>query len=1447
MAVLSAIALLPALATAQNVSRARSAASALMRRRLYKDAVTVLEAQIKKLTVAQAGRENLMLGESYYALKDHARARAAFLKARANLPGGQAKLLAEYRLACIAYRTGDVAGALRMIDAFVEAHSLAGHHARTLLVFKMKILARGPKTAAPELEAIREQIGKATAGKASVQTMAADNVLTNFYLRHHQPEKAQQRYVSIVHGTNNVIIGYRGQQKRVPRELEQTHDNAAMQLGIIALKNKKFLDAVKWFQNVQYDQKLMRESKLRVAQVYYQQRNFSDAIASLTQGGFLDTVPTGTLRSDMCLVLGLCEKAKPGANPLRVENYLRQVGTSSRGYFQAQMILADIYRDRGLTSLAIKAYEISSTQAKYEAPCFYNLGELYLAIAGTKKDRATEWACYEKAAAYFSKLSSKHPSSPLIKRAGRSIDQLRSKGVKVEVATSDEEKARQWLNVVKDQRGKPVAARALMGLARLYFKTVMDEKGKAYVKAPDYPKSVAVCSQLLDRKVYTGEGLTAAIWNGLRVEAKYYRGMGHLSSLAPPKAAAGPVKPIYVKKPSINQAVTDFTEARQEVDAKRLDLVKNLDLALLEAMFKSDSPEHQKTAAARFAQLSAEYGTDVRFQRLAMELAEWFRRQGRFADAAREYKGIADRGKNLTQDDLLRSLFMAGKLYSEAAHQARTHPGRRRFGLYIRPEEVFKPVDLLKTHEPLKKYMQINWPDGVKSVPAEHALKLVSEASGIPFVWDPAGGPNAISTYLKTRRVDVDKIGGSVASFLVQILDLPTDKKDQATRRHRLAIDIGLTGTNPNVKPKPADTEDPDAKPVQIIEIYDVRNADRRYKPLAVNYGPFRTVHGKNAMIFHVVARIEKLTATKILWGEGVEKEDVLATEYTQVPGLAPGSNCSAAEALRAMLKPLNLHFKVLPRDESAELYDLAKDCFNELRKIDPKSGYGEKSLFQLALNFFRQQDYERMRVVLREYLKVFDSPASPHYHEACFWVGWVFEHDKLYRDAVHWYNQAAEEGLVVYRPAKDEKRTTRDEFRSILSYETMFALEEPVTGKFTDYQLGGRFAEFIRMNANVSLRVDATAAEIKTPITRPTFVDVQAFDVLWDALDGLGLGVRVENVNPKVSEKAYYRLASAYKKDALLPQALASCNVLLDRFPKTQRRRDTIKLRLDIYKALKDYRKVLITLEELRVELGDDVEAYKIDYEIAQIYFDLCRYKEAAEAFKRAMGGAKASGDRVNIRDGYARTLFRLGDLPAALGQYRVLLDDETGPVRRFIDELMVWYLEVATAKRKAYLPPEADKLMKWYLKLDDRGRGGLSKNMVAKVTWVYYVSALADLKKGHTDKALIKLAAAGNSTDDSLAAEAIYLIARIRMKAGDWKKAKEDLEYMLLTTKAAEAEIKATYQLGVCCQKLDEPEKAKARFDRILSRFPDSAYAERVRADRGQTDKKKADKKDE
>jgi len=1396
-----------------------------MKKRLYKDAVKVLLKQTEGVPASSAARQYLMLGECYYLLEQYAEARPYFAQAKSHLKADDDLIIAEYRLACVAYRMGDVDGAIDQIDAFERKHP-NDSRLGTLLVFKMKILARKGKPAQDELERIHRRLSAEGARASSATALAADRVLTDFYVAIGESDKAKREYASIVHNARNLIAQNVKDKTNPPVDVQQAHDNAAMQLAVIAVNENQNGEAVRWLENIKYDADLVRRAALLLAQIAYQQQDFDRAISSLTGSGLLDGALAEPLRSDVNLILGFSMKNRKTPDLQKAADYLEKVSPGAKGYAQAQAGLGDMYREKGFADRAIKAYTAAIDSPAYAPHALLELGRIYLAQAEEAGSGPRQADSCRKAAAMLSQLGTKYPLSREAKQSQESVETLLKKGYDVSSAVSEDEKARQWQKTATDKPGSAEALQSLMSLIRYYLKTVAEEKSGRYLKAPNYVACAEACDRLLDPAVYNGKGLAADAWQNLQCEALYSRACSQLASLSPADAPKEGLTPLYLKKADLEKAIADFVRAKSMVDPKQLEMVKSIELGLLEAMLKSDKKEHREAAEKRFSELANEYGADPRFQKLAMDLAEWYRAQGRLADAAREYKGIADRGKSLSRDDLLKALYMAGSLYSTAAADAREKPGQAGYAIYIYPEEVLKIGDPLKAYPPLQKVVQVAWPKATRQGPvtAAQALARLSQASGVPLVWSSDKGREGVANTLNTRAVSLEDGRATVEEFLRRILPV----------EYRLDFDLGLTGGTPTISPAPPKADAGEAAaPVRVIEIYDPRLWEKRYPPLTREYGTWKNTHGKSEMMFNILRRIEDLGRTKIVWADGVEKRDIQAVEYKEVPGVSPTSNASCASVLARVLEPLHLRYRIIQRDLAGEWYEEAKNCFNEIRKIEPRSKYGEKSLFILALNYQQQHELERMKIVLKEYLKTFDRPGSEHYHEACFWVGWALEQEGKLREACGYYSRAAEECLVVYRPAAGAKPPSRDEWKKQLAHEALVALEEPVSGEFKDLRLDPDIFEFVRINTNVKVRLDAGAAPVDASVSRPAFHKRPCLDVLFDVLDGLGLAVRVENLGKTIADKAYYRLASCYEREGQHDLALEACNALLTRFPETTRKRDAYKLKLEIHKGLKDYRNVLATLRDLKDKCGQEVEGYQQDFEMGWIYFDLCRYDKAVEHLARALADAKDSTERTKIRDGYARALVRAGDAKEALAQYETLVAEETEPLRKFVDEIMAAHLKSTQENLpQDRLPEYAEKLIVAYESLGDAKRALLPKADLAKVTWIYYVLALTDLRMGREAPAMQKLTASANSPDDSLAAESSYLLGTIYLKQNAPKQAREVLEDLLFSARSTEAEVKALYALAQCHHSLGDTAKAVQRLKQLMDRFPDSPYADQARA---------------
>jgi tetratricopeptide (TPR) repeat protein len=1396
-----------------------------MKRKLYQDAITTLLADIKGKADESVAVEHLMLGECYYLESMYAEARPYLAKAHRNLPDGKEKATAEYRLACTAFNMKDSDEGIRRTDAFVTRNG-QDKRCGTLLLYKMKALATRGKAGVEQLESVRKQIKDGIAVYGAAADVTADKILTDFYRDAGLQQRAVDGYVNIVRSFQAAAQQYAAESKPVPRELEEAHDRAAMSLAGHYVDQKNFAEATKWLDSVRFDDGLKAKARILLAQVAYQKQDYRAAEKHLLDNGFLDNLPPGPLRSEANLLLGFCAKRASQPKLDQVERYFSQVAPDSPAYGQAQMGLADSLEKWREFDRAIEAYERAASSPLYEAASLARLGELYLQKGQNEKATAKQTEAFQKAADRFTRLSAKYPSSQEARLASDSIKLLRSKGFTVKLAVTDEELIAQHEAIVTNRPGSADAARALLQLVHLHVRELVDEKTGNIVKAPDYPATAAACGRLLDDRVYQGRDIVATTWANMQAEALYYRATANLASFGRSgQSTNNPTR--YLATPNLAQAVADLAAAAKKVDAKQEDLARNIEIANLEAMFKGGDESARKQARALYGTLIEKYAQSPRLQKFAYDLAAWYQEQGDNLAAAREYEAIAKRGTALSPDDRVKLYFTAGRLYSMKANEVRKSPAGSSYALYVYPREVIETAGLIQTHDPFQSRVKPGNTNAIEMA-GDEALAMVSRLSGIPFVWSPEPGAESVADYLRRKRVPLaPDAEGTVEEWLGRVLD---------TNTHVLAFDIGITGGRPTLPPaSAAEREDPDvAQRSRPIEIADKRTWDLRYEPLRRNYGAWQPTHGKRTMMFRIAQRIEQVCGVPLTWAEGINKDDVLAGEFDQIPGVPPAQDCPAGVVLRETLGRAGYKFRVVPRQPAAEFYDAARACFNEVYRLSPRSPYGEKSLFQLAMNFYALEQYDKMRIALEQYLRTFDNPSFDYYHQACFWVGWVLERDKRWHDANTYYRRAAEEQVVVSFPATNttyyfDLAHSRDQF----SYDTLAALDEPIDGSIPP---GSTFPNDI-LNAlslytGLKFLFDPTAQAFTTNFSFGTFRQRSSFSLLSESLQRCQMIARPENVNKEIAEKAYFRIALCAKREGAPEIMLPACRAIVNRFPKNPNRKEAYRLMLDAHKEMEDYANVLKTLEGMRRDLEGQIEGYLLNFEMGAIHFDLCRYDEAAANFRQALATCPSPAERVKIREALARSLFMDEKWDEALPVFQTLVAEEKDSLRAFVHELTAWYLERRTGRSVTdNLPPTASEAMRTYEAMKS---GEATAELLARVTWVYYVGGRLDLDRNESARAMEKFAAAANSPDDWLAAESLYRSALIHIARKNDKQAKEALEHLLFTTHSPETEVKTCFQLALCNHRLDLPKERDAAFDRLMRKFADSAYAKRVEEER-------------
>lgn len=1418
-------------------------ASSLMDRGLYTDAVKALKKVVEQQGDDGSVVELRLLAEACYQARDFGNARTYYLRALPRQTNQKAKIVCESRLAILDYRLGDMVGAEERIADFIRKYP-NDERVGALAVIRLRIVQ---ESALPRPEKIKKmsdmyeqiKINKEQYGYYNV--VLAAQALSDLYMEAKEDQKAVGLLVTAVHEMRTLIAAEKAAGRPLSTDMQQGVDGMALQVAKFYMAQRNWAEAQKWLENVSYSPDMLAQANYLLAQLFYQNRKFADALSVLSPT-VLDRIPEGETKNAAYLLIAFCQREVTPPNLEKAKEVLRKIPATSSSYAQAQQAMGDIYRDQKDIERAEQCYQAALTDTRFAAAARFSLGVIYKERGDAIRsladaDKKQRESYYKKAGEHFQELMIKYPLTDLAKQAKPLVAALQAQGVTVATDISDEERIAGWEKTIKEKPNSNEAAQALLSMAQHYSRAVLDSKTKTVIKAPDWESCAKACQPLVQSQTpYTG--VTAERWREIRMRALYLLARAELGSL--PVGASGRRLNAQVTAPirlaaggSTERAIKYLTEAQTLVGAQATsDDARTIEYAMIEAMLKSDDKAVREQGEKRYASREAQYGGDPVFQQLSVITADWLDDHGFHEMAGRTYRTVA-RKANMERDQVMHLLHLAGLSYGRGG-RALIDSGDKgaSIAFVIQPPSVVQTASDSPAKAPVFQLTKrILWEQEGPDLSAAEALARVSKEFDVPFVWAPEETPDSIATYLKKRIIPRATIKtwretASLAKILSNVVDMTQCSVD---------IDMGISGGTPTLKSKTADTAGIAENPT--IEIFK-RNGER-FAALSRTYGSFSSVHGGNrqTMLFAILKKIEETTGGRVLWADGVQKDEVLAREFKDFPGIPANQNVTCRKVLDTILPAVGLRYTVVARDYGREMIRESISCFDELRKFGADSLYAEDSMFNIAVNLYILKDYGKMKLLLREYLKTYDNPSFAHYYDACFWLGRLFELERNYREAVKYYSLAAEEKIVLYRPPPGAPIPTLDEVKKRLGYETLFSLSRKVSGAFKDAKLQVEFLNFIRFHANLEIGLDASARSIELPLNLEPFMNVPCIDVLYKVMIAMGLDLRSDNGDKDVAEKAYYRLATVYKEDNLMHEALENLQTLLARFPNTPRTLDALALKLDICKGLRDYNEVLATLDQIRAISAGKIEEFKLDYELGRVYFDLCNYTNAETCFVRSLKGAGDSEDLLKIRDALAQTYQRQGNREQeALALYRDNRQYETSPLRQSIYAMMIHSLEYATSRtprtRKPLPPAEAD-FIGMYEKLTDAQRAEMSQGELARATWIYYALALEDLLDGNSMAALNKLTAAGESPDDALAAEALYQSALIYLSIADPQKARECLEHLLFSTKAIEPAVKATYQLTRCLKALGDNDAALQRMNELVTRYSASPYADLIRRD--------------
>ncbi len=1426
--------------------QAINSANGLMQKRMFRDAIRALGAAIAKQTDPDSGRELRMIAESHYMLKEYGAARTYFLRALPHQTTSSGRIICESRLAILDYRLGDLNGAEERIAEFIRLNP-NDERVGPLTVIRIRAFQDSRLPVAEKIQKIEAEYARLAGNKERFgyyNYVLAAQILGEVYISAESDQKAIALYVKAAHEMRSLIAKMLAEGKPVPKDLSHGVDGMSLHIAKHLLSRKDYAEAQKWLENVTHDagtdvaadDEMKAQAKYLLAQINYQKGEYGEVLFHLQDSLILKT-PDGDTKWGMCMLAGFAWRDGKTPDLEKAKELLKQIPPTYTGYAQAQHGLGDIYRGQKDPDRAEAHYRESAKSPKYAAAALFYLAEINKNRADAMKPRndaetTARDTSYRKAGGYVQELLLKYPQSDLAKDAKVMATALQALGIAIEVDASEDEKVATWKKVVTDKPGTDDAAQALINLAQQYGRTITDPRTKSVTKAPDWKAVAEVCMPII-KSPQPFTGVSGERWKEMQAQANFFLGRAELGSLMPSAGTRQlerkPVDPVRMDGGGSTVRALEYLRQAQRLTPEKHPAYREIDFAITEAMLKSEDNAIREGGERRYAELEPKYGADPNYQRLAIITADWLGDHGQHETAGRTYRTIARRA-NLDREQVMQLLYMSGLSYGKAG-RAMLDSGKEKTSLafLVQPRGVIRSnVSIFRSHPPLQSVKRMLWEQQGPDLSAADALARISKEFNVPFVWNPSADSGSVAAYLKStiipRATLVSWRGPrTLGEYYASVV---------GTNRFILDFDLGVSGGTPTIAVKAGESDT-----VKVLEIYDP--ARSRFPSLAKPYGSFASVHSKGAMLFTIIKRVEELTGAKVVWGDGVQKDDALSREFRELPGIPSGANAACTEVLRAALEPAGLGYEVVRRDSSRELLQESNDSFDELRRFGSDARYAEDAMFNIAVNLYVMKDYSKMKLLLREYLKTYDNPTFAHYYDACFWLGRLFEIDRNYREAVKYYIMASEERVVLYRPEAGRAAPGLDEVKSRLSYETLFNLSRKGSGSFAGIKLEGEggFFSFIRFNTNVELGLDSSARGSESVITRESFMAVPCINLLYDAMIELGLDLRTQNGDPEVAEKAYHRLALVYKEDNLMREALEYVNTMLTRFPRSPRRLDVLKLKLDIYKGLRDYANALTTLEEIKQSAQGRIEEYLLDYETGRIYFDLCDYGSAEKALTRSLSGAKDPQESLKIREALAITYVRMTNRwDDALSAYREIAQQETERGRQSIDGLMIWFLECVTARPPARRPmPEKEKtFIDAYAGLSDKQRGEMDASEIARATWVYYTAALVDLHVGgNRMEALDKFNAAAGSPDEFLGGEALYEIGMIHLANSDFAQARSTFEHLLFITKSVEPTVKATYALAQCLKALNESEGALRRLDEIVSRYPVSPYAALAKED--------------
>ncbi|MFZ4396052.1 MAG: sigma-70 family RNA polymerase sigma factor [Kiritimatiellia bacterium] len=256
-------------------SRAITSANELMQKRMYKDAIRILEPLVVKQGDADAGQELRLIAECYYMLKEYSNARTFFLRALPYQKAPNGKSSCEERLAVVDYRLGDLSGSNERIGNFLRLYP-SDERVGTLLSIRIRIIQESRIPVAEKIRQLEQEYAQIANDKnrfGYYNYILAAQALGELYISSGNDPKAIALYVQTANELKATISKL--PVDKVGNDLQQGVDAMSMQVARYYFDRKEYSESQKWLETITFDPELKSQAKHLLARLLDQKDNLT--------------------------------------------------------------------------------------------------------------------------------------------------------------------------------------------------------------------------------------------------------------------------------------------------------------------------------------------------------------------------------------------------------------------------------------------------------------------------------------------------------------------------------------------------------------------------------------------------------------------------------------------------------------------------------------------------------------------------------------------------------------------------------------------------------------------------------------------------------------------------------------------------------------------------------------------------------------------------------------------------------------------------------------------------------------------------------------------------------------------------------------------------------------------------------------------------------------------